>query len=141
MKQRISTRFSMAIHILSMIAVDPTELTGDQIARSVNNNPVVIRRVIAMLKKAGLVDVRSGVGGAYLLKDPEEITLLDIYRSVNELEEDDLYAFRIHKESNSECPVGRNIESVLHSEFIKVQDAMENQLQLTTLSQLIPRFI
>ncbi|SDN52793.1 transcriptional regulator, BadM/Rrf2 family [Paenibacillus sp. yr247] len=141
MKQRVSTRFSMAIHILSMIAVKHTEQTGDEIARSVNNNPVVIRRVIGMLKRAGIMDVRAGVGGAFLLKTPEEITLLEIYRAVNEIEENDLYAFRIHEDSNVGCPVGRNIESVLHSEFAKAQAAMENQLGSTTLSQLIPRFI
>ncbi|WP_397386843.1 Rrf2 family transcriptional regulator [Paenibacillus sp. BIC5C1] len=140
MKQRISTRFSMAIHILSLIAINDSELTGDQIALSVNNNPVVIRRVMGMLKKAGLLDVRAGIGGAFLLKAPEEITLFDIYRAVNEIEDDDLFLFRIHGDSSTQCRVGRNIEAVLHTEFIQAQAAMENQLNQTTLSQLIPQF-
>ncbi|MNE60307.1 putative HTH-type transcriptional regulator YwnA [compost metagenome] len=130
----------MAIHILSLIAINDSELTGDQIALSVNNNPVVIRRVMGMLKKAKLLDVRAGVGGAFLLKAPEEISLFDIYRAVNEIEDDDLFLFRIHEDSSTQCRVGRNIESVLQTEFTLAQTAMENQLNQTKLSQLIPRF-
>ncbi|TFE23486.1 Rrf2 family transcriptional regulator [Cohnella luojiensis] len=137
MKQ-ISTRFSMAVHILSLITVYPNDLTGDFIAGSVNTNPVVIRRIMGMLKKAGLVEVRPGVGGASLLKTPEEITLLDVYRAVNVIEENQL--FRVHEDSNIRCQVGRNIESVLQAELFEAQSAMEHRLAQTTLLQLTSRF-
>ncbi|MGO4731012.1 Rrf2 family transcriptional regulator [Paenibacillus sp. 2KB_22] len=61
----------MTIHILSLIAINDAELTGDQIALSVNTNPVIIRRIIRMLKKSKIIDVRAGVGGTYLLQPPE----------------------------------------------------------------------
>jgi DNA-binding IscR family transcriptional regulator len=128
----------MAVHILSLIAVNSNELTGDFIAGSVNTNPVVIRRIMGMLKKAGLVEVRPGVGGAFLLKASEEITLLDVYRAVNVIEENQL--FRVHEESNELCLVGRNIELVLQSELDEVQSAMEHRMSQTTLSQLTARF-
>lgn len=137
MKQ-ISTRFSIAVHILSVIAVNSNECTGDYIAGSVNTNPVIIRRIIGMLKKAGLVEVRPGVGGASLLKSPEEITLLDVYRAVNVIEDNQL--FRFHEDPNPQCPVGRNIQSVLESEFNEAQSAMEHRLAQTKLSQLTERF-
>ncbi|WP_027093169.1 Rrf2 family transcriptional regulator [Cohnella thermotolerans] len=137
MKQ-ISTRFSMAVHTLSLIAVSPKDCTGDFIASSVNTNPVVIRKIMGMLKKAGLVDVRPGVGGASLLKDPDRITLLDIYRAVNVTEENQL--FRIHDKPNFACPVGRNIEEVLQAELQDAQSVMERRLAQTTLGQLIPKF-
>ncbi|MDQ0192816.1 Rrf2 family transcriptional regulator [Paenibacillus wynnii] len=137
MKQ-ISTRFSMAVHILSLIAISSNEVTGDYIAGSVNTNPVVIRRIISMLKRAGLVDVRPGIGGAFLLRAPEVITLLDIYRSVNLIEDNQL--FGVHEESNVRCQVGRNIEKVLQSELKEAQSAMELRLAQTTLSQITARF-
>jgi len=137
MKQ-ISTRFSMAVHTLSLITVNPGDCTGDFIAASVNTNPVIIRRIMGMLKKAGLVDVRPGVGGASLLKSPEEITLLDVYRAVDVIEENEL--FRIHEQPNYKCPVGRNIERVLQSELKEAQAAMEHRLAQTTLSQLTAQF-
>ncbi|UUZ82841.1 Rrf2 family transcriptional regulator [Paenibacillus sp. P26] len=135
---QISVRFSMAVHTLTLIAVSPNECTGDFIAGGVNTNPVVIRRIMGMLKKAGLVDVRPGVGGASLLKAPEEITLLDVYRAVNATEENQL--FRIHERPNIACTVGRNIERVLQSELREAQSAMEHRLAQTTISQLIGKF-
>ncbi|MFS0728158.1 Rrf2 family transcriptional regulator [Paenibacillus sp. 1P07SE] len=137
MKQ-LSTRFSMAIHTLSLIAKGPGDITGDFIAGSVNTNPVVIRRIMGMLKKAGLVDVRAGVGGASLLRAPEEITLLDIYRAVDIV--DDNRLFGVHSGSNINCLVGRNIEQVLQSELREAQQALEQRLAQTTLDQLITRF-
>lgn len=136
--KQISTRFSIAVHTLSLIAVSPNDCTGDFIAGSVNTNPVVIRRIMGMLKKAGLVDVRPGVGGATLLKDPDRITLLDVYRAVNVTEENQL--FRIHEKPNINCPVGRNIEQVLQAELKDAQSAMEQRLAETTLDQLIGKF-
>ena len=128
----------MAVHILSLIAVNSNEITGDYIAGSVNTNPVVIRRIMGLLKKAGLVDVRPGVGGAFLRRSPDQITLLDIYRAVNLL--DDNRLFGIHEDSNILCEVGRSIESVLQSELSEAQSAMERRLAQTTLSQLTAKF-
>lgn len=59
--KKISSRFSIATHILVMMALSPP-LTGDQMAASVQTNPVVIRRIIGQLKRAGLVNVKAGIG-------------------------------------------------------------------------------
>jgi len=136
--KQISARFAMAVHVLSLIAVTPNGCTGDYIACSVNTNPVVIRKLMGMLKKAGLVDVRPGVGGATLRKEPDQITLLDVYRAVGAAEENRL--FRIHEKPNIDCLVGRNIEQALQKELREAQSAMERRLAETTLGQLISRF-
>ncbi|MEC0369121.1 Rrf2 family transcriptional regulator [Paenibacillus chibensis] len=137
MKQ-ISSRFSVAVHILSLIAVSTKECTGDYIAGSVNTNPVIIRKIMGNLKKAGLVDVRPGVGGASLLKAPDEITLLDVYRAVDVVDEGQL--FHVHDGPNPDCPVGGSIEAALRAEFAEAQAAMERRLEKTTLAQLAMQF-
>lgn len=137
MKQ-ISSRFSIAVHILSLIAVSSNSCTSDFIAGSVNTNPVVIRRIMGMLKKAGLVDVRPGVGGASLRMAPDRITLLDVYRAVQVIDEGKL--FHLHDQPNPACPVGRNIQSALQSEMDAAQAAMEQRLAETTLDRLLSRF-
>jgi DNA-binding IscR family transcriptional regulator len=136
--KQISTRFSIAVHTLALIAVNSTDCTGDFIASSVNTNPVIIRRILGMLKKAGLVEVRRGVGGAALLKDPDEITLLDVYRAVEAVDEGQLFGF--HVEPNPQCPVGRNIESALRAEMREAQYAMEQKLAQVSIGQLIFKF-
>ncbi|KIL49411.1 Rrf2 family transcriptional regulator [Jeotgalibacillus soli] len=133
--KKISSRFSMAVHILSLIALSPSSSTSDVIAGSVQTNPVIIRRIIGQLKKAGLVGVRAGVGGTYLLKELDEITLLDLYKAVEVVEDDELFNF--HDHPNPKCPVGANIESVFRTKMLQAQSAMEQELAQVTLDQLV----
>jgi Rrf2 family protein len=133
---KISCRFSVAVHILSLLSLNKNaHCTSEWIAASVNTNPVIIRRIIGKLKKAGLVNVRSGTGGAYLQKDLEEITLLDVYRAVEVVEEGEL--FQIHEHPNPHCPVGANIQSVLEIILLRAQAAMEQILAEVTMKQLV----
>jgi Rrf2 family protein len=133
---KISSRFTVAVHILSLLALGQSaHCTSEWIAGSVNTNPVVIRRIIGKLKKAGLVDVRPGTGGAYLVKDIEEITLLDIYRAVEVVEEGELFQF--HERPNPHCPVGANIQAVLEIILLRAQTAMEKVLEELRLKDLV----
>lgn len=132
----ISSRFSVAIHILSIIKIDQSgPCTSEYIAGSVNTNPVVIRRIMGMLNKAGLVQVKPGVAGAKLMRDVSEITLLDIYKAVNVVEEDAL--FGVHDSPNPDCPVGRNIQSAIVPLFTSAQKAMEDELSRVKLQDVI----
>lgn len=135
MLKQISSRFSLAVHTLSLIAIMPAECTGDYIARSANTNPVIIRCIMSMLKKAGLIQVRPGVGGSFLLKEPEDITLLDVYRAVGVIEDSQLFNF--HKHPNPACPVGRMMENSLRRELAEAQHAMEQRLSQTTIKQMM----
>ena len=132
---KISSRFSVAIHIISLLELygKPT-LTSEYIAGSVNTNPVVIRRILGMLKKHGIVDMNRGSGGAYLVKQVENITMLDVYKAVCEIEEDQL--FRIHENPNPDCPVGANIQEVVNITLNNAQQAMEKVLEKTTLADI-----
>jgi DNA-binding IscR family transcriptional regulator len=132
---KISSRFSVAVHIVSLLAVNPSSLnTSEWIAGSVNTNPVIIRKLTGMLKKAGIVDVRAGAGGAFLLKSPDKISLLDIYIAVDVVEEGEL--FSIHEQPNPACPVGANIQSVLMLILSKAQSAMEQVLAEITIADI-----
>lgn len=88
-----------------------------------------------MLNKAGLVEVRPGVAGAKLTRSSADITLLQIYKAVNAVEEDSL--FSVHEHPNPECPVGKNIAGAIIPVFSLAQKAMENVLQEVTLDQIV----
>lgn len=130
----INTRLSVAIHILTLVASNPNEpLTSEFIASSVNTNPVVIRRISSLLKKAGILTSRPGVPGSALTKAPSEISLLEIYEAVQV--QDDLFA--IHEKPNPNCPVGRNIQATLDKTYYSIQKAMENELKNKSLKDVI----
>ncbi|MFC4799014.1 Rrf2 family transcriptional regulator [Neobacillus sp. GCM10023253] len=132
----ISSRFSVGIHILSLLEVNKNEVnTSEFIAKSVNTNPVVIRKIMGMLKNAGLVHVRPGIAGAGLAKGLSEITLLDVYKAVNVVSDNEL--FSIHEEPNPACMVGRNIQDTIGPLFSTAQLAMEKVLANVTIEDVV----
>ena len=135
---QISSRFTIASHILIVIALKAAEerVTSDYLAGSVGVNPVIIRKTLSQLKKAGLVSVTRGAGGADLTKNLEEISLLDVYQAVESLgRTGQLFSF--HEHPNPDCSIGRNIHQVLDDQLLKAQTAMERQLAQTSLAQLV----
>ena len=122
----MSSRFAVAVHILTLMAwSDDEPLKSDQVAESVNTNPVVIRRMLAELSEANLVISQTGAnGGSRLSRKPKEITLQDVYHAV-----ECPGVFSLHKQPASrQCPVGMNIEAVLGSVFAETNSAVEHVL-------------
>jgi len=131
----VSTRPTIALHILTLLAAEPDRaLTSEYIAGSVNTNPVVIRRLLALLKRKRLVTSQPGTrGGWQLAVTPESITLLDVRRAVNEAS-----AFALHsQEPNPACPVGRHIQGALEGVYAEAMTALERRLEQTTVAMLL----
>lgn len=135
---QISSRFTIAIHILICVdlygADEPA--TSESLAGSIGAHPVVIRRILGQLRRAGLIRVARGrEGGAHIARPLTEITLADIFRAVESIGDDTLFSF--HENPNPACPVGRNIHNVLDSRLDAIQRAMEREMEQTTLADVI----
>ena len=131
----VNCRFTVAIHVLCLLAAQhPQALTSEFIAGSVNTNPVVIRRILALLRRAGWVKSQPGVsGGCQLLAKPAYISLADVYRLVRPGA-----VFALHsKRPNPQCPVGRNIQQGLVGHYMKAQAAMERELGQSTIADVL----
>ncbi|MEN0645195.1 Rrf2 family transcriptional regulator [Alkalicoccobacillus gibsonii] len=134
----ISSRFSVGIHLLSLLDIDkdqPEINTSEFLAGSVNTNPAVVRKIMGMLRNAGLVKTRPGKAGAELAKDLSEVTLLDVYKAVEAVKENQL--FSIHDNPNPKCIVGRNIQHSIGEHFYEAQLALEQSLKKTTVDQVV----
>lgn len=135
MKMRINTRFSVAVHVLALLALsDGSSLTSETISMSVGNHPVAVRQMMSALKKAGLVRTQNGLPGGRLAKSPEEITLCEIYQAVKKPDESPL--FDIHPSPSPQCPVGCGIQGALAGPFQHAQEAMEDALKRYTLTDI-----
>ena len=136
---QISSRFTIALHILTAIETfkDEYRLTSEFFAGSVQVNSVIIRNILLQLKSAGMVQIPRGraSGSIVLLKKPEEINLLDVYKAIEPLEHDTLFAF--HKNPNPKCPVGKNVHNILDDRLLSVQKAMEDKLKNMKLSDVL----
>lgn len=137
---QLSSRFPVAVQILIIIAWTPDQykVTSDILAESVNTNPVLIRRIMSQLKKAGLITVAAGTGGARLARDAGDISLLDVYRAVELTRQDAL--FGLHESPNPKCPIGKRINSVLLPHLDEARNNLEQSLSGVTIQQLTREF-
>ena len=134
----VATRFAVAVHILMLLAVSRgVPATSLFLARSVNTNPVVVRRITRLLARAGLIWVRRGPGGAELLRPSEAISLCDVWRAVNPGQSRPLLP--LHARPDPACPVGRNVHAVLGQAFGAAESALQETLGRTTLASLVGR--
>ena len=129
-----NSQFSMAVHVLSMLAGSKDEnLKSDFLACSVNTNAVVIRRLLGQLNQAKLVVSQTGAsGGSRLARCPNEINLAEIYKAVSCGE-----VFALHaKAPSKDCPVGKNIEAVLSCLQREIDKGIEEKLSRYTLQNV-----
>ena len=111
-------------------------VTSEFIACSVNTNPVILRRSLGSLERAGLVLVRRGAGAGWsLARPPERITLLDVYDAV---ESDPLFALH-HTEPNLSCPVGHGIRPALSGVYAAVEADLRRALARTSVADVLER--
>ncbi len=130
-----SSRFAFAVHVLTLLAQqEGVPLSSEYIAGSVNTNPALIRRLTSMLAAAGITTSQLGAGGGALLaREPGSITLLEVYRAI-----DDGQLFALHREApNPDCLVGRHIQGVLTVYIDDAQRAMEASLARRTVADVM----
>jgi Rrf2 family protein len=131
------TRFTVAVHALALLdRAGGESLTSDQIARSVNTDPVVVRRVLGLLANAGLVTTHLGPhGGARLARPAGQIDLGTVFAAV---ERDPLIG--LHAASpDPDCPVGANIEGTLRPILSVAEEALRASLARTTVASVARR--
>jgi DNA-binding IscR family transcriptional regulator len=120
----VRSQYAVAIHILSMIALNPQRtFSSEDLASSVGTHAVVIRSIVK----------QQGVAGIYLTHKPEELSLLQVYRAVDAPES----VFRVHERPNPQCSVGGNILGTLGSVFGGAQEVLDAYLAKVTLADVM----
>jgi Rrf2 family protein len=128
-------RFAFAVHVMAVLAWEKSECCpSSRLAKTVNTNPVVIRRLLIDLQEAGLIStVRGPRGGAALKRKAEQVTLRDIHTAVDR---GDTFATHPNKPS-PDCPVGKNIGRVMERIQNRTNRALARELDKTTLADVL----
>lgn len=80
---RRDSRLSGVLHVLLHLAEHAGPVTSEVLARAMDTNPVVIRRIMAGLRDQGYVRSEKGHGGGWTLaRDLSEVTLRDVYTAL-----------------------------------------------------------
>jgi DNA-binding IscR family transcriptional regulator len=81
---RRDSRLSGVLHVLLHMAQHPDRVfTSEEMARSMDTNPVVIRRIMAGLRDRGYLHSEKGHGGGWMLSCKlDEVTLRDLHTAL-----------------------------------------------------------
>jgi len=137
----VNQQFAFAVHALSLLAHHCNEeysseqmsMTSDLLASSINTNPVVVRRLLSKLSKAGLIETQLGKkGGVRLKKNPNQITLRHIYESVQSTS---LISGNKNKE-NKKCMISCKMKALMTEIIEKAEEATLKYLESVTLAEI-----
>jgi Rrf2 family protein len=130
-----NTHFAIAIHALTLLAMEQGRpLPATQIAASVNTHPVFLRRVLAPLQAAGIVESSRGIsGGVRLLRSPDKISLREVFDAVGK----GAHLLETHPDPHPDCPVGGHIEGVLTPLFAGAEAALQAYFGSVTVAEVL----
>lgn len=124
---------SDALHVMAHLVGQDGPRTSEQLATCLPTHPVVIRRLLSQLAKAGLVrSVRGHGGGSQLARDAATITLHDIYLAVGA----PVLVQVGTREGGGGCPIQQLVNQALLEGARQAQQLLEQRLQATTLDRL-----
>lgn len=134
---KYSVKLSHAVHIMVFIhTAQGLPVTSDKIAESIHTNPGCVRQIMSLLRKSDLLKSITGHPRPELARNPEEISLLDVYKAV----EGDKPLLHLDTHTNPECGVGVNIQLALQEFYDKVQKDAEDSMAGISLADIIERF-
>jgi DNA-binding IscR family transcriptional regulator len=131
----MNSRFSIAVHVLCLLATTPFQRqTSEFLASSIGTNAVVIRRLLANLRRAGLVSSKSAGGGGWKLAISAEQLTLDLVRRATAEGE----ATRMHRnQPDPACPVGKDVRRVLAGVYQRADEAVDRELAQISIAAIL----
>lgn len=130
----MTAEFIVAVHAIVYLNHKKTHQSSEEIAENVCTNPARIRKIMAKLKKAGLIEAKlSAEGGYAFTKQAADVTLRDVFRATGERLVN--IAWRSGDECAA-CPISRNMEPIVDRIFSQLDEAGQTLLQKTTIADL-----
>ncbi|KRL01163.1 Rrf2 family transcriptional regulator [Liquorilactobacillus capillatus] len=133
-----NTQLSDATHILVYIALHENEINNsDKIAKSINTDPTMVRRIMSKLRKAKLLGSTQGIARPRILRPLFRITLKDVYLAVTTKR----FFLNVDYKTSSTCKVGSLIPEVMSQYFREFQSNAEAKLDKITIQNIVDDII
>ncbi len=130
---RHDSRLSGVLHVLLHMAEQSGPVTSESLAKAMNTNPVVIRRIMAGLREQGYVRSEKGHGGGWTLAcNLAQVTLLDIYTALGS---PTLLAIS-NRTASPDCLVEQAVNAALEKAFRDAERLLLARLGKVTLAKL-----
>lgn len=127
----MTSEFCVAVHALVYLNHKATTLSSEELAENICTNPARVRKVMAGLKKAGLVRTKEGAEGGYWFeRDPGEVTL----RQIGEAVSAQYVSAAWHSGSaEMDCLVASGMAGIMSDIFANLNETCQRQLAQITI--------
>lgn len=130
-------RLSGVLHVLLHMAEQDGPVTSEVLAKAMGTHPVVVRRVMAGLRKEGFVRSEKGHGGGWTIARPlDRISLRDIYDALGR---PSLFAMGNRTEAPG-CLVEQAVNTALDRTFEEAEALLLGRFGEVTLAMLSADF-
>ena len=128
---KANSQLNVALHTLGhLAAADGAPMTSEQLAACAGTNPVVVRRILGVLRKADLVESARGRSGGWTLNDaPRDITLGRIHEALSPPAKPAVQP--------RGCAIASVLDTRLNAALIRADRSMRQELDQTTLADLV----
>lgn len=126
--------FAVAVHALVYLKKRGGTLDSEALARNVCTNPARVRKVMAKLKQAGLVQAKAGAEGGYRFSlDPSAVTLRQIADALHEVP---VMAGWRSGDASMDCMVASGMATVMDRVYEELNRACLSKLSDIALSDV-----
>lgn len=130
----MTATFSLAVHALVFLNHKKATLSSEVLAENICTNPARIRKVMAQLKKAGLIVTKEGMEGGYTFRlNPSEVTL----RQVADAVEARFVSASWHSGSEDmDCLVASGMAGIMDGIYAELDDGCRSRLERITIADI-----
>lgn len=128
----MNSDLAIGLHIVGFLtALGGEPITSEKLAATYGTSPVVVRRILARLTKAGLVETRRGIGGGSVLgMDPAEVNLRQVYEAVADQQE------ILRRHPGDESGVAKVLASYINGLYTEAEEALMRKLESVTINEM-----
>lgn len=130
----MNSDFCVAVHSLVYLKHKGGTISSEELAENICTNPARVRKVMAKLKKEGLVQTKEGkVGGYTCVEQTEDITL---YRVAEALDIRFVEASWRSGDSDMNCMIASGMADVMDEIYLNLNDICLEKLKMVTIGEI-----
>ena len=135
----MNSDFCVAVHGLVFLKHQGCTISSEELAENICTNPARVRKVMAKLKKVGLVQTKEGKEGGYTsVEQAEDITL---YRVAEALDIRFVEASWRSGDSDMNCMIASGMADVMDEIYLNLNDMCLEKLKTITIGEIERKLI
>lgn len=130
----MTSEFAIAVHAIVFLNHKQKTLASEALAKNVCTNPARIRKVMAKLKRGGLVETKEGLNGGY--HTPEKAGAISLGQICRVLEMDVVSAAWSSGDADMSCQVASGMAGIMDGIYADLDGLCKKRLDEITIQDI-----